>query len=311
MHLDRLHALCRVCGERSRKRQSDTKYSQSYIALCRHVAPDLLKFHKIYILFDTPDVHSWTLCCKYYARIKKLKFSENPSSTTIQNAQSDIEKASFLWKEFDPSLKSEQCTVCSKFSQQCKGGRPITKKKKRTQHAPKDCDRSELEMSTSVPQAVSTPQKMTLSVETQTASTVPSTSAADKSTPDRSQPKTVEIQTSPPAKCLMDTATSPFPAKTKQLRSPRKLSTPLTREEEEYHTKLTKLKMNESGDKSTVRCKMKGQPLVFKKVTVPRKPSLSAASPTRSKRARMMENIRLEVSGSTAEDEMKQHSTEI
>ena len=68
--------------------------------------------------------------------------------------------------------------------------------------------------------------------------------------------------------------------------------------------------MNESGDKSTVRCKTKGQPLVFKKVTVPRKPSLSAASPTRSKRARMMENIRLEVSGSTAEDEMKQHSTE-
>ena len=161
VHLDRLHAHCRVCGERSRKRQSDTKYSQSYIALCRHVAPDLLKFHD--------DVHSRTLCCKCYARIKKLKFSENPSSTTIQNALSDIEKASFLWKEFDPSLTSEQCRVCSKFSQQCKGGRPITKKKKRTQHAPKDCDRSELEMSTLVPQAVSTPQKMPLSVETHTA----------------------------------------------------------------------------------------------------------------------------------------------
>ena len=159
VHLDRLHALCRVCGERSRKRQSDTKHSQSFIALCRHVAPDLLKFHEIDILFDTPDVHSRTLCCKCYARIKKLKFSENPSSTTVQNAQSDIEKASFLWKEFDPSLKSEQCTVCSKFSQQCKGGRPISKKKKRTQHAPKDCDRSELEMSAFVPQAVSTPQK--------------------------------------------------------------------------------------------------------------------------------------------------------
>ena len=84
VHLDRLHALCRVCGERSRKRQSDTKHSLSYIALCRHVAPDLLKFHEIDILFDTPDVHSRTLCCKRYARIKKLKFSENPSSTTIQ-----------------------------------------------------------------------------------------------------------------------------------------------------------------------------------------------------------------------------------
>ena len=159
VHLDRLHALCRVCGERFRKRQSDTEYSQSYIALWMHVFPDLLKFHEIDIRFDTPGVHSQTLCCKYYARIKKLKFTENPSSTTFQNVQSDIEKASFLWKEFDPSLTSEQCTVCSKFSQQCKGGRPIAKKKKRTQHAPKDCDRSELEMSTFVPQAESTPQK--------------------------------------------------------------------------------------------------------------------------------------------------------
>ena len=113
---------------------------------------------------------------------------------TDQSVQSDIEKTSFLWKEFDPSLTSEQCTVCSKFSQQCKGGRPITKTKKRTQHAPKDCDRSELEMSTFVPQAESTPKKMPLSVETKKSSLVPSTSAADKSTPDRSQPKTVEIQ---------------------------------------------------------------------------------------------------------------------
>ena len=147
-------------------------------------------------------------------------------------------------------------------------------------------------------------KKMPLSVETQTLP-VPSTSAADKSTPAKSRPVTVEMQTPPPAKCLVDTASSPFHAVTKQLRSPRKLSTPLTRAEEEYHTKLTKLKMNESGDKSTVRCKTRGQPLVFKKVTVPRKPSMSAASPTRNKRARMMENIRLDMSGSTAEDEMK------
>ena len=41
-----------------------------------HVFPDLLKFHEIDIRFDTPDVHSQTLCCKYYARIKKLKFQK-------------------------------------------------------------------------------------------------------------------------------------------------------------------------------------------------------------------------------------------
>ena len=114
------------------------------------------------------------------------------------------------------------------------------------------------------------PKKMPLSVETKKSSLVPSTSAADKSTPDRSQPKTVEIQMSPPAKSLMDTATSPFPAKT------RKLSISLTREEEEYYTKLTKLKMNESGNKSTVRCKIKGQPLIFKNVLKKNKITMQA-----------------------------------
>ena len=69
--------------------------------------------------------------------------------------------------------------------------------------------------------------------------------------------------------------------------------------------------MNPATNLPRVRRKTKGQPLVFKKVTVPRKPSLSAASPTRRKRARMTENIRLEVSGIIAEDEMKQHNTEI
>ena len=84
------------------------------------------------------------------------------------------------------------------------------------------------------------------------------------------------MQTSPPAKCLIDTAASPFPAKTKQLRSPRKLSIPLTREEEEYYTKLTKPKMNESANKSTVRCKIKGQPLIYKNVLKKNKITMQA-----------------------------------
>ena len=80
VHLNRLHALCRVVVSVSeKKRQSDTNIL-SHVALCKHVAADFLKFHEIDILFDTPDVHLQTLCYKYYARLKKLKFSENPSS---------------------------------------------------------------------------------------------------------------------------------------------------------------------------------------------------------------------------------------
>ena len=113
--------------------------------------------------------------------------------------QSDTEKASLLGKEFDSSLASEQRNVCSQFSQQCKGGRPTNKKKKRIQQTPEDCNRSELEMSMFLPQAVSTPEKKALSVKSQT-SPVPSTSAAAEATPDRSRPIPVELQTPPPSK---------------------------------------------------------------------------------------------------------------
>ena len=113
---------------------------------------------------------------------------------TDQSVQSDIETTSFLWKEFDPSLTSEGSARCVQSSPSNVKAGGLSPRRKKEPNMLLKTDRSELEMSTFVPQAVSTPQKMPLSVETQKSSLVPSTSAADKSTTDRSQPKTVEIQ---------------------------------------------------------------------------------------------------------------------
>ena len=40
------------------------------------------------------------------------------------NALKETGKAATVWIHFDPSTSTEQCTSCSYFQSQCKGGRP-------------------------------------------------------------------------------------------------------------------------------------------------------------------------------------------
>ena len=74
---------------------------------------------------------------------------------------------------------------------------------------------------------------------------------------------------------------------------------PLTKEEEEHHTCMTKIKVSRS---------TRGQPVVYKRIVVPRKSSLLAASPLVKKRSKLMAKIRQDVSGNSADDSIKQHS---
>ena len=54
------------------------------------------------------------------------------------------------------------------------------------------------------------------------------------------------------------------------------LAHPLTKEEEEHHTCMTKIKVSRSADKATLRCKTRGQPVVYERIIVPRKSSVSS-----------------------------------
>ena len=81
------------------------------------------------------------------------------------------------------------------------------------------------------------------------------------------------------------------------LHSIHNVTLPLTKEEEAYHTHLTRMKMGQSDDKLTLKCKTRGQPLIFKKVVKPRKASTVVSSPVRKRRATLMNKIRMDVSG--------------
>ena len=55
----------------------------------------------------------------------------------------------------------------------------------------------------------------------------------------------------------------------------------------------------------------KGQPLVFQRLVVPRKPSSELASPLRRRRAKHIERVIVEVSGKTKSDVLEQNASNI
>ena len=57
------------------------------------------------------------------------------------------------------------------------------------------------------------------------------------------------------------------------------------------------MKMGQSADKLTLTCKIRGQPLIFKKVVKARKAFTVMSSPVHKRRATLMNTIRMDISG--------------
>ena len=123
LDLQRLNALCRLCGRRSDKAFDDRK-----IILCKTYATELSAFHQIDTLSDTASTYSKTLCRPCYMRLTRLKRSKVPSDFTLQAAKEDIGKSSSIWSEFSSLISADQCSVCAQFFNQTKGGRPTKPK---------------------------------------------------------------------------------------------------------------------------------------------------------------------------------------
>ena len=115
------------------------------------------------------------------------------------------------------------------------------------------------------------------------------------------------LQTSPVTPDVTDATMLPFVKET--LRQVHEVSAPLSKDEEAYLIKLNRIKMNQSSDKVTIRGKT--QPLVFKKITQPHKPSTQAVSPLKKKRIKFMARLRMNLSGNTADDTVKQQGAEL
>ena len=94
LHLQRLNALCRLCG-----RKSDKAFDAQKIILCKTYATELYAFHQIDTLFDTASTHSETLCRPCYMPLMRLKCFQVPSDFTLQAAKEDIGKSSSIWSE--------------------------------------------------------------------------------------------------------------------------------------------------------------------------------------------------------------------
>ena len=94
------------------------------------------------------------------------------------------------------------------------------------------------------------------------------------------------------------------------LRQVHELSTPLSKDKEVYLTKLNRIKMNQSSDKVIIRCKTGRKPLVFKKITQPRKPSTQAAPPVKKKQVKFMDRLTMNYSRNIADSAVNQQGAE-
>ena len=102
LDLQRLNALCRLCGRRSNKAFDDQK-----IILCKTYATELSAFHQIDTLSDTASTHSETLCRPCYMHLMRLKRSKVPSDFTLPAAKEDIDKSSSIWGEISSFISAD------------------------------------------------------------------------------------------------------------------------------------------------------------------------------------------------------------
>ena len=120
-HFDRLNALCRICGNRSKKSKANAPTK-----LCRNYADDLDRVHGITVNEHTDGVlYSSTFCLKCYVRLQRLKRASSPPQTTLNAAKRAIAASTQVWTHYDPSVSILECTVCNKFATQRQGGRPL------------------------------------------------------------------------------------------------------------------------------------------------------------------------------------------
>ena len=81
----------------------------------------------------------------------------------------------------------------------------------------------------------------------------------------------------------------------------------LSREKEKLFTRLAKRKLCTSKDRSILKCKTGGQPVVFYRVPVARK-SADVKSPLKKRRAKVLEKVCRQMTGGDEETEVKQYA---
>ena len=126
-HRDVLIGLCRICGERARR-----KYEKTIPKLCVDYKSDIIQVYRLNINGDDADRHPTRMCNRCYTVMKKALRTKDVD--ILDNASHRVTTDSF-W-----SLHTEQsCNVCTHYAAQDKGGRPAKDRwfKKRQHEASK------------------------------------------------------------------------------------------------------------------------------------------------------------------------------
>ena len=90
----------------------------------------------------------------------------------------------------------------------------------------------------------------------------------------------------------------------------RPITQPLSRKEEKLATHTVRRKLITSVDKTKIKCKTGGQPLVFQKITSYRKASDLARSPARKMRSNQLNKHRKVVAGTSRQSLEAQHASD-
>ena len=115
LHMQRLNSICRVCGDRSKR-----KYEKKKGSLCANYAEEIETYYGLAVSEDSRLKFSQTMCRKCYQRLNRMKKSVNKE--TLEHSQADKERSKDIWCEYDPSSDIHSCYVCRHFEQQMKGG---------------------------------------------------------------------------------------------------------------------------------------------------------------------------------------------
>ena len=121
LHCERLNSLCRICGERSKRRSGLKPFK-----LCRNYVSELARYYGLHISDETNGTsYSSTFCSRRYIRLVKLNNSTHPSEGVLKSANDQIEYANRVWTPLDSTVEVADYSVCCKFARQSKGGRPV------------------------------------------------------------------------------------------------------------------------------------------------------------------------------------------
>ena len=110
-HQDSLTGLCRICGERARR-----KYKKSIPKLCADYKSDIFQVYRLNGNGDDTDRHPTEICIRCYEMMKKALRTKDMK--TLDNTSQPIVGGS-IWLLHTDKNRSE----CTHYGKQDKGGR--------------------------------------------------------------------------------------------------------------------------------------------------------------------------------------------